>query len=347
MKQLNIAVIGTGVMGANHLRVYSKMKGVKIAAVVDADFGRAQKAAQEYNCTAYQSIDPLLANEELDAASVVVPTKLHLQVAAPLIARGIPLLIEKPLTFSSSDAHKLLQLARHRNLLVMAGHVERFNPVVTAAKKFLTTDKLGKPVSFLFRRIGLLPSRVKDINVVQDIGVHDIDLLHYLSDKKPRLKCASAGSALISSRYDYCQMLFEAGDSSAVLECNWITPTRAREFHIVGDHGMLKADLFNQTLEFYPSIVTRDAERQELMMTPAKMQCIPVKKSEPLKLELEHFIQCVREKTQPAVSLEDAVFAVEIANEVTNSLMKRFAVKKMLRAVGIPDNLTNKLIKQD
>ncbi len=343
-----IAVIGTGVMGSNHLRVYSKLKGVKIVAVADSNFLSAQQAAVEYKCNAYSTVGELLANEELDAVSVTVPTKLHFEIAMQVINAGIPLLVEKPITFRVIDAHKLIIYARRKNVLLMAGHVERFNPVVTTTKHFLKTGSLGHTVSYLFRRIGLFPARVKDINVIQDIGVHDIDLVHYLSGKKPRLKGASAGSAFIEGRYDYSQMLFEVNGASAVLECNWITPTRVREFYIVGDKGMLKGDLYKQTLEFYPTIVKRDANYNVAQMLPAvKSKKIPVKKIEPLKLELEHFIQSVKNKKPPSVTPEDAAFAVEMANDVTNSLMKRYTIKKITRLLHIPDKITNKIIKQE
>ena len=344
---INVAVIGTGVMGQNHLRVYSKMKNVKITAAVDPVLASAQAAAKEYNCNAYGSVKELLTSEKLDAISIAVPTKLHLQVAMQVINAGVPVLVEKPLTFKTTDSRKLISHAKHKKVLLMAGHIERFNPVVIAAQEFLKTGKLGKPVSFLFRRIGLFPSRVKDINVIQDIGVHDIDLLHFLSGKKPKLKGAAAGSAFIQGRYDYCQMLFEVNGASAVIECNWITPTRVREFHIVGNKGVLKADLFNQTLEFYPTIVTRDSNRNVAQMLPAKKEDITVKKSEPLQLELEYFLQCIKTGQNKLMPPEDAALAVEIANEATNSLMKRFAVKKALRLIGVPDSVTNRLIKQD
>ncbi len=344
---IKIGVIGTGVMGLNHLRVYSKMKNVKIAGVADSVYASAQQAGITYKCNAYVNASELLANEQLDALSVAVPTKLHFEVAMQVIDAGIPLLVEKPLAFRTVDSQKLVSHAKRKKVLLMAGYVERFNPVVTTAKQFLKTGQIGKPVSFLFRRIGMFPSRIKDINVIQDIGVHDIDLLHFLSGSKPKLKCASAGSAFINGRYDYAQMLFQTNGASAVVECNWITPTRVREFHIVGDKGVLKGDLFNQTLEFYPTIVTRDNERNVATMLPAKKIEVKVKKAEPLKLELEYFLKCVESGGNPLMPPEDAVLAGEIANEVTNSLMKRFIVKKALRLLGVPDAITNKFIKQD
>ncbi len=345
---IKLAVIGAGVMGNNHLRVLSKLKNVEITGVIDSYFSLAQEASKQYNCPAYQNITELIKAQTPDAIIIAVPTKLHFEIAKEVIELGIPCLIEKPITFSSDDATKLTEIAKKKKTLVMTGHVERFNPVVIAAKKFLKTNKLGKPVSFLFRRIGLFPARVKDVNVIQDIGVHDIDLLQYLAEEKPKLKAAAAGCTFIQGRYDYCQMLFQVGTASAVIECNWITPTRVREFQIVGEKGLLKADLFNQTLEFYPTIITRDKNNNVTQMLPAiKSEQILIEKEEPLKLEIEHFLQCIKQKQQPLISIEEAAFVVQMANEVTNSLMKRYSIKKITRLLRIPDKITNKIIKQE
>jgi len=342
---MKVGVIGVGVMGKNHCRVYSKLPGVNLAAVCDSNEENARSIASQYGCESYTNLSHMLSKEKLDAVSIVVPTALHEKFACEVMSAGIPILLEKPIAFDEAESKRIIAAAKKTGVLVTVGHIERFNPVVTTAKQMLDKGAVGKLLSLVFRRIGSLPGRVKDVNVIQDIGVHDIDLIRYFIGKPHQSFCANAGCAVVSGRYDYAQVLFNYGSGlSAFMECNWITPTKLRQFSVVGKEGLLLGDLANQTLDYYPTIIEK--VDGEMRLGQVERQAIAIKKGEPLKLELEHFVSCVKTGEKPLVSLEESLAAITTANEVTNSLMKRFMVKKALRKIGVPDSFTNRLINQ-
>ena len=341
---IRVGVIGVGAMGRNHCRAYSELAGVELAGVCDANHSTATAVAKEFGCGAYASVDELLS-QRLDAVSVAVPTSLHEKVVLQAISAGVPTLVEKPIAFDEAEARRMVKVSCDKRVLLAVGHIERFNPAVTAAKRLLDEGTMGKLYSLVFRRIGTLPSRVKDINVIQDIGVHDIDLAKFFTGRAPRAFSVTAGCAVIANRYDYAQALFDLGSGlSAFIECNWITPTKLRQFSIVGEKGLLVGDLANQKLDYYPTIVDRSGGSPKIGQVERKE--ITVEKAEPLKLELQHFVNCVEGRDEPRVPLEDAVQAIATANELTNSLMKRYAFKKALRNLRVPDALTNRLIGQ-
>jgi len=181
---LRAAVIGLGAMGANHARVYGEIDGVELAAVADTDAARLAACTAGRAARGYHDYRRMLDEERIDVVSVCVPTQAHLDVAADVIARGVPLLVEKPLAATLEDGRRIAELARDAGVLLTAGHIERFNPAVVELKRRLRAGELGRVFQVHARRVGPFPERVRDVGVVLDLAPHDIDVMRFLLESE-------------------------------------------------------------------------------------------------------------------------------------------------------------------
>src|SRR5579871_4344261 len=170
---LNIAVIGIGNMGLVHCRIFSNLPNVKLVAICDSDLVKGRKIAKLYHTNFYANYEQLLKSEKLDGVSIAVPTSLHLNVALSCIKYGVDFLMEKPLAQSSREAKIIINRAKKEGVMLTVGHVERFNPAVLKLKQLIEQGSFGEIVSIAIKRVGLFPPRVKDVNVVTDLAVHD------------------------------------------------------------------------------------------------------------------------------------------------------------------------------
>jgi UDP-N-acetylglucosamine 3-dehydrogenase len=300
---MRVGVIGTGAMGINHIRNYYEMDGVELVGISDIDEQRVNSLAGTYETKAFTDYNELL-KEELDAVSIVVPTKLHKQVCLDALAAGSNVLVEKPIADSPENADVMIQAAKDAGKALMVGHIERFNPAVVKLKEIIDGGLLGKIVSISTTRVGPYNPRIRDVGVILDIGVHDIDIISHLYDREVKKVHAIAGAdihpfedhASIHLRFD--------NDLTGLVDTNWLTPHKVRSLTAVGLEGVAYLDYLKQTVELHDHDWIREAK---------------VEPSEPLKNELEHFITCVRSGEMPCPNGENGKHALEVCMAAIDS----------------------------
>ncbi|SFM56564.1 UDP-N-acetylglucosamine 3-dehydrogenase [Methanolobus profundi] len=294
---LKVGVIGAGAMGKNHIRIYSEMPDVELVGISDIDKDLVEALAQQYGTKAFTDYRKMLA-EGLDAVSIVVPTKMHRQVAIEAIEAGAHVLVEKPIADTVENAEAIIKAAEENDRLVMVGHIERFNPAVIKLKEMISEGLLGKVVSISTTRVGPYNPRIRDVGVILDIGVHDIDIISYLYGTHVNQVYAVAG-ADIHSFEDHATIHMRLDhEYSGLVEVNWLTPHKVRKLTAVGVGGVAYLDYIDQTVELHDSGWIRKAK---------------IDPKEPLKNELEYFIDCINSGKQPEPSGEDGKHALKVS----------------------------------
>jgi UDP-N-acetylglucosamine 3-dehydrogenase len=295
---MRVGIIGVGAMGQHHARIYSELPDVDLVGVADIDFERAQNIATQYNTKAYGDYKELL-NQELDAVSIASPTSEHEKIALSAIRMGVNLLIEKPIADTVHSAQGIVAAAEAIGIKIMVGHIERFNPVITKLKEIIDEGVLGELLCLSVRRVGPFVSRVIDAGIIVDVATHDIDVIRYLVGSE----CTSIFARSTNYRNkkgDTAIILMGFGDISASVEVNWYTPHKVRTLTGTGTGGIAYVDYIKQELEIY---------NEESKIVPY------IDKREPLKLELEHFLDCIRNNKDPITSGYDGLKTLEIATK--------------------------------
>jgi predicted dehydrogenase len=317
---LRAAVIGVGNMGRNHARVYANMESVELVAVCDANYATAAAAAQIYRCRAYGDYHLLLAEEELDLVSVVVPTKDHYAVASEVIDEGVAVLIEKPIAATVAEGEALIAAAERAGVVLTVGHIERFNPAIIALKEQLDDYELGSVFQVAARRVGPFPARIMDVGVVIDLATHEMDILNYLIGSPVSRMHVELHRHIHQSHEDMLAAVlrFENG-VIGLLDINWLTPTKIRELSVIGERGMFVANYLTQDLTFYENDYCQHRHWSELArmgVTEGRIIRQKVQRREPLHEELRSFCDAVRNATPPRVTGANALAALALANEL-------------------------------
>jgi len=275
---MKVGVIGVGAMGQHHARVYHEMDGVELIGVSDVDRARAEEIAAMHETAAYTDHKELLACD-LDAVSIAVPTTLHKKVAMDVISAGVHLLVEKPIASTIEDADEMVSAADAAGVKLMVGHIERFNPAVIKLKEIIDSGMLGDIVSVSARRVGPHNPRIRDVGIIMDLGVHDIDTISYLYNEKAESVYAIAGNGSPDSHENHAGILMQFGKGRAgMIDVNWLTPHKVRQLTAVGTEGVAYLDYISQTVELHDGDWIRSAKIEE---------------KEPLVNELEYFIGTV------------------------------------------------------
>ena len=293
---VKVAVIGVGGWGKNHARVLGELGA--LAAVCDADHARAKDIAIKNKAKPYSSVDDMLASEQLDGCLVCTPTKTHAAVAKKVMEKGINAFVEKPLAFSSQECEEMMQVAKKKNVILTAGYIERFNPAVSEAKKLIAEKKYGDPIMMEFHRENRMPLNIKDVGIIFDTSVHDIDTAMFLFDARPHVVFARAGKRL-HEHEDFATIMLGFGDQRvAVIASNWLTPKKVRTFSAVCTDGIITGDFLTQE--------TRIDSAGEAIVPRRPFQ-------EPLTLELKNFIESIEGKATPVVGASDATNVTRVA----------------------------------
>jgi len=304
---LKIGVVGLGAMGKNHVRIYSELPEVELVGIADVNYGLAQSLAVRYHTKPFNDYQELL-KQDLDAVSIAVPTSLHKEVAVNAAHAGVSILVEKPIADTVASAKEIIKAAEENNVKLMVGHVERFNPVIPIVKKEIENAE----VSLIeVTRIGPFPPRVKDVGVVIDLATHDIDLIRYLTGSEFS-KIYSLTSRSLARHEDAAILLFEmANGVLARVTVNWLTPFKVREITVATKEKFIKASLIDQKVTEYSKYKENDSYLVKELNVPF---------TEPLKLELQAFIDSIRNDTQPPASGEDGLKALEVAAQCSDEL---------------------------
>lgn len=323
MQNIKIAVIGVGVMGKNHARIYSEIPNCKLVAVSDLEEKKAKEIADEFDCKYYTDLNEMLDKEDIDAVSITVPTKKHKEISLAVINKGLHILLEKPIATCIKDAEEIIKKSKEKKIKLLVGHIERFNPAVIELKKIIDQGKIGTISSIIARRVGLFPSRVKDANIVVDVSVHDIDIIKYLMGKEPDDIYACGGRTLNDSREDHVVAILKYGQASGIIQSNWITPIKIRNLSVTGVKGYVELNYITQELALYEANYEKTYDNYgDFIIKFGKQNktYIEINKEEPLKVEIRHFIDCVRNNEEPLVNGDEALSTLKIALDINNKL---------------------------
>jgi len=315
---MRVGVIGVGSMGQNHARVYSEI--ADLVGIADPDVKAGGAASNRFNVSYYTDAAHLL-KEELDAVSVCVPTEHHAKVALAVIKAGVSLLVEKPLAATGADASRIVDTAKGAGVTLAVGHIERHNPAIAVVKRHLQEGQYGDLVTATARRVSSFPGRVRDIGVVMDLGVHEIDILRYLVGAPVESVFALGGRKIHAAFEDHANILlrFQNGVHGFV-EVNWLTPMKVRRLALTCLKNFVEVDYTEQSVTVSSSTLG-PLDPFNLYQIPLEhhTQKIHVRKEEPLRRELEDFLDAVKHKRPPLVSGEDALETLKVAIAATDS----------------------------
>ncbi len=302
---LRVAVVGVGHHGRHHARIYSRMEGVELKGVVDIDPERASAVAGEFNTTAFTSPGEIIDN--IDAVSIAVPAPSHFDSFGTFIENGVHIFMETPIAASAQQAAKMADMVKQAGIIFQAGHIERFNPAITALSAVLT-----KPQFIESHRLCIYNPRGCDVGVVMDLMVHDLDIvLHLVKDK---IKSISAvGVNVLSPTEDIAnaRLEFEHG-CIANITVSRVSTDNMRKIRIFQNDAYISLDYRKQEGRIYRKVGNE-----------IKAGTVPMVKSEPLKLQLESFIDCIKHNRTPQVTVDDGKRVIDVAEEILRAIDAR------------------------
>ncbi len=302
---MKIVQIGTGGWGKNHTRVLSEL-GVLVA-VCDVDPQKSKEYGEKYSVNHYESLDELFSSEEFDGAFVVTPTSTHTEITKKLLEAKKHVFVEKPMTYKSEDGERLAKLAEKNKVILTCGYIERFNPAVDVVKKIVKEKKFGDLVMLEFHRENRMPLHIKDVGIIYDTSVHDIDTANWLFDDMPHVVFARAGR-IKHEHEDFASiMLGYKNDKVAIISSNWITPKRVRKFNAVCTDAIISSDFITQ------EIIVEKSDSSETIQN---------EKQEPLLLEIQSFLGAIEGKNELIVKSQQAVNVTKIAEAALLSSQK-------------------------
>ena len=307
--KIRTAVIGAGSFGRHHLRILSKSAHAQLAGVVDIDPERASAAASEYGCQVYSN--PAELNGKIDAAVVAVPTSSHADVGCTLLENGIDVLVEKPIAADLASARRLVDTAARSNRILQVGHLERFNPAVVALKKMVRL-----PLFFEIHRLSLFSPRSLDVDVVLDLMIHDLDIVLDLAGVMPE-EIRAAGISILSDTVDIANVrLAFPGGCIANLTASRVSTERVRKLRLFQPHQYISLDYQKQE-----AVVFTVSGNQQIGFQP-----LAVSKEEPLRLEVESFLDAVANRSRPLVSGEEGLRALDVALAILGKIREHTQV---------------------
>ena len=331
---LRVGVLGTGSLGKEHARLYAALAAtgvVEFAGIYDINPEHAARVAGKHGVRAFNSLEEIAAAS--DALSIVTPTTTHFELARQLLGRGRHVLVEKPMTDNTAQAAELVQLAQQRGLILQVGHVERFNPVFTYLQQVATAPRFIET-----HRLSPYPARSTDIGVVLDLMIHDLDVLLAFV-KSPVVAVDAVGIPVLSKSEDIANARLRFGNGCvANLTASRVSPERMRKIRVfsggvqpsyisldyraqegfiyrIARDGEEESSLLKKLLAARDSTIVSEFAGKRIVREP-----VPIEKDEPLKLELAHFVECVRERQTPKVSGASAKQALDLAFEITRQI---------------------------
>jgi UDP-N-acetylglucosamine 3-dehydrogenase len=313
MKKLGVAVIGTGFWGKNHARVYKELASTELVAICDVNAEKAKSIADQFGVKAYTTSKRMLKNEEIEAVSICTWSTSLAKEALKALKAGKHVLVEKPMATNTKQAENLLKTAEKNDLHLTVGFLMRFIPGLQYIREAVENKKIGELVCAAAKRVSQWPERIGDVGVVKDMAIHDIDVLRYISNEDPITVYAKTGSMRHKKFEDYAQIMLTYKDGkSAFIESNWLTPYKTRTLTVTGSDAIMRLDYITQELWI--------EEPKETLQPRYPWQ-------EPLKLELQHFADCILAKKKPLVTAADGLKALQIAEAALQSSSKNRAIK--------------------
>jgi predicted dehydrogenase len=303
---ISTAVIGVGRMGRHHARTYADLDDADLVAVADLHPEALRSAVPAFGGRSYEDYREMLAVERPQAVSICVPASLHEEVTLAALSAGAGVIVEKPIALSLPAARRMIGCARKNQRPLMVGHIERFNPAIQRLRAELQAGRVGPIRRIVCRRMGPRPDRIRDVGVVLDLALHDLDLVSFLVEQPPNRLFAEIRIAPLVEHEDCLRaILHYPVGCTARLEASWLSPRPFREAHVYGELGLLSADTLTQQMRFRPH------DGSEILM--------PVVHADPLTAQLQAFLIAVRDGTPVPVSGEHGALALAQASALFQS----------------------------
>ncbi|HYL68317.1 MAG TPA: Gfo/Idh/MocA family oxidoreductase [Candidatus Limnocylindria bacterium] len=308
-KPIRVAVVGAGEFGRNHVRVWRELEGAELVGIVDTDADRAARVAAEFGTRVLPGLDALAA-EHVGAVSLAVPTKEHARIGCRLLESGLDVLVEKPMAASVAEADELIAEARRRGRILQVGHVERFNPAVTAVQSIVS-----RPMFFEVHRLGIFTPRSLDIDVVYDVMIHDLDIVLSLVNS-PVADLKAVGIPVMTDKVDiaHARVEFETG-TVANLTASRVSTERVRKMRFFQEHEYISLDFTRQD-------VLRVRVKPGTPQPEINFEKLPTTSEEPLRAELRAFLNSVRTRQTPIVDGVAGRRALELADRVMTGILE-------------------------
>lgn len=305
MKKIGVAVVGTGFWGKNHARVYKELAETELIAICDIDPERAKAVANQFGAKPYTSAAKMLKNKDIEAVSICTWSTALAKEATKAVEAGRHVLVEKPMAANVKQAENLLNKAEKEGVHLTVGFLMRFIPGLQHIKKAVQDKTIGELVCATAKRVSQWPERIGDVGVVKDTAIHDIDVMLHLFNEDPIAVYAKTGTMRHIRFEDYAQIMLTFKDGkSAFIESNWLTPYKTRILIATGSEAIMTLDYITQ------EVTVENAK--ETMKPRYTMQ-------EPLKLELQHFANCITKKDKPLITGLDGLKALRIAESALKS----------------------------
>jgi predicted dehydrogenase len=321
LHEIRTVVIGAGAFGRNHLRVLRQSPRAELAGVLDIDSHRASAASAEFGCPSFESLEQL--SGKVDAAIIAAPTSAHAEIGCALLDAGIDVLAEKPIAASLEAAQQLVDAADRNGRILQVGHLERFNPGVAAVKQIVRM-----PLFFEIHRLSLFSPRSLDVDVVLDLMIHDLDIVLDFVGQQPE-EIRAAGLSILSDKPDIANVrLAFPGGCVANLTASRVSTERVRKLRLFQPHQYISLDYQRQDAVAF----TVSGDRQ------IGFQPLPVTKDEPLKLELEAFLDAVETRARPRVNGEDGLQALAAALAILDKIEEhtRVVARQLRQLENLP-----------
>lgn len=329
---IRVGVVGVGMMGQHHARIYSQMKDVELVAVVDIDEVRSRQIAEKYQCESYNNIEKLIG--KVDAVTLAVPSHLHAELGAYFFSHGIHCLIEKPLALNAMDCQDLIQISAKKKLVLCVGHIEHFNPAILQLSRILEQDHSIQAITI--QRLSGHSKRITDVDVVMDLMIHDLEILLFLMRGKAEVVhvAAQAFSEKKSGEADYANALIQFSNGTiANLQASRITQHKVRKLSMTSSLGYITLDYIGQELLIHQQMQNEmhqakinlketvysknDKQNYEVDLNIEKVQ---VRQQEPLVAELQNFIASIREGKILGVTGEQALEALKLGWKIQEQI---------------------------
>jgi predicted dehydrogenase len=323
-KKMRVGVVGVGTMGQHHVRIISQTSDVALAGFYDPDPLRAQEICGRHGCECFGTLEDLL--DESDAVIVAAPTSMHFEIGEKCLNRGIHVLMEKPLAHELEAAARLVDLSHKTGLVLMVGHVERYNPAVGKLMDLLRCEP-EEIISIDARRLAPFDgSRCIDVDVLYDLLIHDIDLALEIAGSSV-LNVSAVGRPVFSQKTDVAHTRIEfKSQTTAVFSTAKCSPQKVRSITVTTPRRSLVADTLSRTLTVYKAEELRATESDVCIMGNIQKEDVSVPDEEPLRRELEDFFLAIREGRRPLVDGERGLRALEALALVEQSIAARGAV---------------------
>jgi len=324
---LRVGVIGLGSMGKNHARVCSEINNIELVGVSDINPDTAKNIAKRVNTQAFVDYKELIS--DIDAAIIATPTVNHFEIANQLLDAGKHILIEKPICESVQNAQMLVDKAENTGLSLAVGHIEKHNPAVKFVKEALVKGEFGQLITLTTKRVSNFPGRIKDVGVILDFGVHDIDVMRLLAGEIISVYAKAGRFNPGINHEDHANIVlnFENG-ICGVMEINWLTPIKIRKLFLTCSGKFIEADYIQQSVKISSSTF-KDINEMNLYDSSVdyNVNKVTLEKKEPLRNEIEDFINAIENHQKPLATGSDGLTTLKICQAATQSYKNGEEVK--------------------